>query len=175
MTLYVVEGGLAIALAAACSSASTASVPNVSGTYVLSVVDGTNACKIAGVREGSAISGVPLTVSQNTVTPQNMTATLGGAAGALLSGVTGTTTLTGTIGGYQATLTPASPDSGAPPSGTLNGCTYAASASLSLNFAGDTVQGTMTYTLVTSGSNCEALANCQTVQALAGVLTPGDT
>jgi hypothetical protein len=172
LALIVASGGLAVASAPACSSASTAQVPNVSGTYLLSVIDGTNACRIAGITEGSALSGVPLTVSQSSITPQNMTAILGGAPGALLSGVTGTTTLTGTIGSYQATLTPASPDSGTVPTGTLNGCTYTASASLSLNFAGDTVQGTMTYTLVTSGSNCDTLANCQSVQALAGVLMP---
>jgi hypothetical protein len=170
--LLVVAGGLAAASAPACSAASIASVPNVSGTYLVSFVDGINTCKIAGVTEGASTSGVPLTVAQSSITPQNMTVTLGGAPGSLLSGVTGSATLTGTLGSYQATLTPESPDSGNVPSGTLDGCTYQASASLALNFAGDTVQGTMTYTLTTSGSNCNALSNCQTVQALSGVLQP---
>ncbi len=114
---------------------------------------------------------MPLTVSQSSITPQDMTATLGGTPGALLGAVAGTSTLTGTLGSYQATLTPESPDSGTVPMGMLGGCTYTASPSLSLNFAGDTVQGTMTYTLVLSGDDCDSLQNCQTVQALAGVLT----
>jgi hypothetical protein len=158
-----------------CSAASAATVPNVAGTYTLSVVDGTNACLIMGVTVGMAASGVPLIVSQSSVTPQNMTVIVGGDPGTLLSTVTGTTTLTGTLGSYQATVTPVSPDSGTTPSFTLDGCAYTVEASLSLNFAGDTVQGTMTYTLLTSGNNCNALANCQTVQAFAGVLIPGDT
>jgi hypothetical protein len=165
--------GAALAAFAACSAASTASVPNVSGTYALSVVDGTNTCEIAGVTEGTSTSDVSLTVSQDSVTPQNMTVVLGGNAGALLNTVMGSSTLTGTLGSYQVVLTPDTPDSGSVPSGTLNGCMYQAAASLTLNFAGDTVQGTMIYTLNTSGSTCQPLYNCQTVQALSGVLTPG--
>jgi hypothetical protein len=165
---------LATALAG-CSAASAVTVPNVSGTYTLSVVDGTNACLIAGITDGMATSGVPLMVSQSSITPQNMTVIVGGSPGALLSTVAGTTTLTGTLGSYQATVTPVSPDSGSTPSFTLDGCMFQVQASLSLNFAGDTVQGTMTYTLLTSGNNCSALANCQTVQAFAGVLIPGDS
>jgi hypothetical protein len=166
-------GLLLLAVAAACSAASTASVPSVSGTYALSVVDGTPSCKIAGVTEGTSTSDVPLTVSQDSVTPQNMTVVLGGNAGALLGTVMGSNILTGTLGGYQAVLTPESPDSGPPPMGMLDGCSYSAAATLTLNFAGDTVQGTLIYTLNTSGSSCQPLYNCQTVQALSGVLTPG--
>ena len=172
LALIVVAAGPAVAFAPACSSASTSTAPNVSGTYLLSVVDGTNGCQIAAVTEGTTVSGVPLTVMQSSITMQDMTVTLGGAPGALLNGVAGTTTLTGTLGSYQATLTPEAPDSGNVPSGTLDGCTYLANPSLVLNFAGDTVQGTMTYTLTTSGNNCTTLANCQTVQALSGVLQP---
>ncbi len=173
IALLVAALGLVVAAAApACSAASTATPGNVSGTYLVSVIDGTNTCAIAGVTEGTAILGVPLVVSQDAATQTQMTVVLGGAPGALLSGVTGTSTMVGTFGGNQVTLAPVSPDSGTVPMGTLNGCTYTANASLSLNFAGDTVQGTMTYTLVTSGSNCDSLSNCQTVQALAGVLQP---
>ncbi len=163
-----------LVLALACSSASIATVQLVSGTYVLSVVDGTNGCAIAGVTEGATVQGVPLTVSQavDAGTPQNMTVTLGGSPGALLAGVMGTTTLAGTVGNDQVTLTPEAPDSGATPSGALNGCSYTANASLQLNFSGDTVQGTMTYTLNLTGSTCGALVNCQTVQAMSGVLLP---
>jgi hypothetical protein len=164
---------LAPVVAVACSAASTASVPNVSGTYTLSVVDGTNTCDIAGVSEGTSTSGVPLMVSQDSVTPQNMTVVLGGNAGALLGAVMGSSTLTGTLGSYQVVLTPDTPDSGSVPTGTLNGCMYQATATLTLNFAGDTVQGTMIYTLNTTGTTCQALENCQTVQALSGVLVPG--
>ncbi len=165
-------GLVLLAVAAACSAASTASVPSVSGTYALSVVDGTNTCRIAGVTEGTSTSDVPLTVLQDSITPQNMTVVLGGNAGALLNTVMGSSTLTGTLGSYQAVLTPESPDSGPLPMGMLDGCSYSAAATLTLNFAGDTVQGTMVYTLNTSGSTCQSLYNCQTVQALSGVLTP---
>lgn len=176
LALIVVAGGLALAFAPACSSASTSTAPDVSGTYLLSVVDGTNGCQIAGVTEGTTVAGVPLVVTQSTITQQDMTVILGGAPGALLNGVAGSTTLTGTLGSYQATLTPEAPDSGNVPMGTLDGCTYSATPSLILNFAGDTVQGTMTYTLITSGNNCTTLANCQTVQALSGVLqAPADS
>jgi len=175
------RGGVVVAVAAigvavaACSAASTANVPNVSGTYLMSVVDGTNGCMLAGVTERVAIPGVPLIVSQDTVTPQNMTVVLGGSPGMVLTGLAGTTTLTGTLGSYQATLVPEQPDAGNPPTGKQGSCTYTASPSLLLNFSGDTVQGTMTYTLSTTGGNCQSLINCQTVQAFAGVLTSPDT
>lgn len=166
-----------LAVFAACSAASIATVPIVSGTYTMTVYDGQNQCEIAGVTQGSTTTGVPLTVSQaeDAGTPQNMTVVLGGNAGALLTAVMGSNILTGTFGNNQVTLTPETPDSGTTPTGTLNGCTYAANASLVLNFQGDTVQGTMTYTLNLSGNNCAPLYNCTTTQALAGVLTPGDT
>lgn len=162
----------------ACSAASTATVANVAGTYSLSIVDGTNACQLSGVHEGGATSGTLLQVAQDSTTPQNMSVTLEGAAGQVLSASVGTNVMIGTLGGLQATLAPGGPDGGVapnPPSLSSGGCSFTVNASLLLNFAGDTVQGTMTYTLVTSGAACGALATCQTVQALAGVLTPGDS
>jgi hypothetical protein len=174
----VTRAGLAcvVALATACSAASTTGVGNYKGTYQLWLVGGSNGCALAGVAEGQSTSKIPLVVTQDSVVPQNMTATLGGSAGMLMSTLVGTNLLTGTLGGSQVTLTPGPLDGGMPPSGSKGNCTFTTSVVISLNFAGDTVQGTIVYGDNTnSGSDCGSLRSCQTVIAVAGVLTPGDS
>lgn len=167
------EGILPLAAALSCSAASTATVLDVAGTYTLSVVDGTNDCGVANVTPGRSVGGVPLTITQayDAGVPQTLTVTLGGAPGQSLTSAVGTNVLTGTLGGAQATLTPAPIDAGAP-TVDASSCSYTTNASLGLSFAGNTVQGTLTYTLSTTGLGCGALASCQTVQAFAGVLAP---
>jgi hypothetical protein len=166
----VLPRALLLAALVACSAASTATVLNVAGTYSLSVADGTNGCNLANVSQGHVTQGVPLGVVQDSGTPQDMTVTVGGATGAVLTTATGTNVLTGTLGGAQATLVPALLDAGVPTVDASN-CSYTTNASLLVNFAGDTVQGTLTYTLSTTGNGCGTLAACQTVQALSGVLS----
>jgi hypothetical protein len=162
------------ALVVGCSAASTATVLTVAGTYSMSIVDGTNPCNIPKVTPGQVTAGVSLAVVQEAGVPQNMTVTLGGTTGTILTDVAGTNVLQGTLGGNQVTLVPAALDSGVP---TVDGsgCSYSTNVSLAATFAGDTVQGLMTYTLTTTGNSCGTLSTCQTVQALAGALTtPAD-
>jgi hypothetical protein len=158
--------------AAACSAASTATVANFAGTYDMWVVNGANPCNFVEWTEGQSASGVPLVVTQDPITPTTMSATLGGAPGTLLleeiaaNDDAGTVLLTGTVGGNQATLT------GNGSASQKNGsCTYTTTASLSVNFQGDTVQGTLTYEIVPVGNaDCTAIAGCQTTQAFAGTI-----
>ena len=167
-----------VALATACSAATTTSVANYQGTYSLWLVGGTNGCALAGVAEGQSISKIPFVVIQDTASgiPQNMTATLGGSAGMLMGSLVGTNLLVGTLGGSQVTLTPGPIDAGKPPSGMKGNCMFTTSVVVSLNFGGDTVQGTIVYADNTNGaSECGTLRSCQTVLAVAGVLTPGDS
>ncbi len=174
--------GLAVSAAAAlssgCSAASTAVVPQLAGAYQAWVVEGANGCQIQGLAEGAATSGVPVTVTQDSQTPQNATLTMGGAPGALLASLVGTDALTGTLGYLQpgvmtATLVPAAIDASVP-TVTSGACSYTVSAALNATFAGDTVQGTLIYSFSPSaGSSCP-LTSCQSVLAVAGVLAPGD-
>jgi len=164
---------LSVAALVGCSAASTATVLSVAGTYSVSVVDGANACGIPLVTQGKVTAGVPLSIAQDAAIPQNMTVTVGGTTGSILSTVAGTNVLTGTLGGSQATLVPEALDAGIP-SVDAAGCSYTTSVSMAASFAGDTVQGTLTYTLTTAGNACGALASCQTVQALAGAMTAAD-
>lgn len=174
--LGVGAAALGLVAVGACSSASTATVANVSGTYALSIVDGADACKLAGITQGTVDQTATLVVTQDSTIPQNVTATLGGGAGKTLATAAGTAVLTGTLGGQQITLLPEALDGGVAPTSDPGGCPVTTNATLTLSFAGDTVQGTLVYTL-TPGANttaCNALNGCQTVQAIAGALTAAD-
>jgi hypothetical protein len=174
LALVALGGALTFAVVCACSAASTATVQVIAGTYHLSLVDGMNGCGMKGINEGQVTPDIPLTVTQDPVTPQNVTVVLGGPVGTTLTSAVGTDEMTGTLGGSQVTLAPG-PLDGSMPMGAVGNCMYSTLASLSLNFVGDTVQGTMTYSLLTNNaSNCGDLPSCQTVQAIAGVLAPGD-
>jgi hypothetical protein len=167
-------GAVALAaLATACSAASTTTVAIYQGNYNLWIVAGTNGCDLPGISEGQTTSMISLAVVQGTDAgvPQNMTVTVGGAAGTQLTNLVGTNVLVGTLGGSQVTLTPGPFDGGPPDASTDAGCTYTTNVSVSLNFGGDTVEGTFVYQDATNGvTACGSLRTCQTVLAVAGVL-----
>jgi hypothetical protein len=175
--LRAVPAALVLALPAAlvcCSAASTTNVNQYQGNYTLTLVDGANTCALAGLAEGQSQTSIPLSVVQNQFTPQDMEVTLGGSAGTLMASLVGTSVLVGTLGGSQVTLTPG-PIDGSTPMGAKGMCTFQTSVSVSLNFGGDTVQGTIVYSDVTNGaSECGLLRNCQTTLAIAGVLVSSD-
>lgn len=166
-------GAVALAaLAAACSAASTTSVSLYQGTYDLWIVDGSNGCALSGIAEGQTTANISLQVIQDTEggVPQNMTATIGGSMGKLMSSLVGTNELAGTLGGSSVTLAPPPPDGGEP-MGKTGQCTFSTGVTVNLTFGGDTVQGTIVYQDFTNNSTeCGSLRNCQTVLAVAGVL-----
>lgn len=163
--------------AAACSAASIATEPNVAGLYAVTIVDGANPCSLPGWSERQAAQGVALSVSQDPTNNANVSAVLGGDAGAYVASLTGTPQLCGIIGGNTATLaTGACADAGATDAmARIDGCTFGVTATLTANFQSDTVQGTMTYGVNNqSGPHCPSFGACQSVQAFAGVIVPAD-
>jgi hypothetical protein len=71
------------------------------------------------------------------------------------------------VGGTTVTLLATSGDAAT----VVGDCGVTTNASLALNFAGNTVQGTMTYTVNDNGgAGCNALAGCMSVQAVSGVI-----
>jgi hypothetical protein len=158
--------------AAACSSASTATVADFAGEYDVWVVNGSNQCDFVPWTEGQSASAVPFVVSQDPNDMTTMTATLGGAPGTLLlnelavNDDAGTVALSGTVGGNYALL-----QGTGTASQKYGPCTYTTNAAISVNFQGDTVQGSLTYEIVPIGNaDCSAIAGCETTQAFAGTI-----
>ena len=167
----------AAAAAAACSAASIATEPNVAGLYSVSIVDGANPCQLPGWTERQTAPSVPLNFAQDPTNNANISAVVGGDAGAYVAALTGTTQMCGTIGGNQASLaTGACADAGPTDAATrLDGCVFGVTATLTANFQSDTVQGTVTYGVKNpSGAGCSSLGACQSVQAFSGVILPAD-
>jgi hypothetical protein len=161
----------------ACSAASIATEPNVSGLYSVSIVDGANPCSLPGWSERQSAQGVPLSFSQDPTNNANISVVVGGDAGAYVATLTGTTHLCGILGGNQASLaTNSCADAGTTDAAArIDGCTFGVTATLSANFQSDTVQGTLTYGVTSSnGPACSSLGACQSVQAFSGVIVPGD-
>ena len=163
--------------ALACSAASIATEPNVAGNYAVSIVDGANPCQLPGWTERQTAPGVSLNFAQDPTNTANISAVVGGDAGAYVAALTGTTQLCGTIAGNQASLiTGACADAGPTDAATrLDGCTFGVTATLTASFQSDTVQGTVTYGVKNpSGPACSSLGACQSVQAFSGVILPAD-
>jgi hypothetical protein len=166
-----------VAACVACSAASIAMEPNVAGLYSVSIVDGTNPCSLPGWTERQSAQGVSISFSQDPTNNANISAVVGGDAGAYVAALTGTTQLCGTLGGNQASLvTGACADAGPTDAAArIDGCTFNVTATLSANFQSDTVQGTVTYGVNNpSGPKCSSLGACQSVQAFSGVIVPAD-
>jgi hypothetical protein len=163
--------------AAACSAASIATEPNVAGLYSVSVVEGANPCQLPGWTERQSAQGVPFTFSQDPTNKANISAVVGGDAGAYVRSLTGTTQLCGVIGGNQATLATGSCADAAvtDAAASIDGCTFGVTATLTANFQSDTVQGTVAYGAKSgNGPACSSLGACQSVQAFSGVIVPAD-
>jgi hypothetical protein len=162
----------------ACSAASIATEPNVSGVYSVSMVDGANPCRLPGWTERQTAQGVALVVSQDPTNNANISAVVGGDAGAYVAALTGTTQLCGVLGGNQATLATGScADSGTTDAqARIQGCTFGVTATLTANFQSDTVQGTVSYGVngTNNGPACSSLGACQSVQAFSGVIVSAD-
>ncbi len=168
---------LAACAAVACSAASIATEPNVAGLYSVSIVEGANPCALPGWTERQAAQGVALTVSQDPTNNANISAVVGGDAGAYVASLTGTAQLCGILGGNQASLaTGACADAGATDAmARIDGCSFGVTATLSANFQSDTVQGTVTYGVSNpKGPSCPQFGGCQSVQAFSGVILPAD-
>jgi hypothetical protein len=168
---------LAAFAAVACSAASIATEPNVGGVYSVSIVDGANPCSLPGWSERQSAQGVSIHFAQDPTNNANISAVVGGDAGAYVAALTGTAQLCGTLGGNQATLATGScADAGATDAAAhIDGCTFGVTATLSANFQSDTVQGTVTYGVNNpNGPKCSSLGACQSVQAFSGVIVPGD-
>lgn len=162
--------------AVACSAASIATEPNVAGVYSVSIVDGANPCSLPGWSERQSAQGVALRFSQDPTNNANISAVVGGDAGAYVAALTGTTQLCGILGGNQATLATGScADAGATDAATrIDGCAFGVTATLSASFQSDTVQGTLSYGVNNpTGPSCSSLGACQSVQAFSGVIVPG--
>lgn len=168
---------LAACAAVACSAASIATEPNVAGVYSVSIVDGANPCSLPGWTERQAAQGVALSFSQDPTNNANLSAVVGGEAGAYVAALTGTPQLCGILGGNQASLaTGACADAGPTDAmARLDGCAFGVTATLAANFQSDTVQGTVTYGVSSpTGPRCPSLGACQSVQAFSGVIVPAD-
>lgn len=163
--------------AVACSAASIATEPNVAGLYSVSIVDGANPCLLPGWTERQAAQGVALSFAQDPTNNANISAVVGGDAGAYVAALTGTTQLCGILGGNQASLATGScADAGATDAAAhIDGCAFGVVATLSATFQSDTVQGTLSYGVSnSSGPSCSSLGACQSVQAFSGVIVPAD-
>ena len=150
-------------LAAVACSSSSSPPANVAGTYTVSVTNGQNGCNISTFTPGAMSTGVTVQVTQNGA---QISADVMGLAGVYLTAGVGSSTLVGQIGGSQASLS-ANADH------TLGNCAFTTTATASITFSGNTMQGSITYTDSGNGSSdCGVAQSCTNEQMFAGSRPP---
>ncbi len=154
---------LALLAAVACSSSASGPPANVAGTYTVSVTNRENGCNVASFTPGLMTTGVTVQVTQNGA---QISADVMGLAGVYLTAGVGSSTLVGSLDGAKASLT-------ASANHTTGMCAYTTTATASMTFNGDTMQGSITYTDSGNGSSdCGVVQSCMNLQNFAGSRPP---
>jgi len=147
----------------ACGSSSSGPPANVAGTYTVSVTNGQNGCMVGTFTPGAMTAGVTVQVTQN---GSQVSADVMGLAGVYLTAGVGSSTLVGSLSGSTASLT-------ATANHTTGMCAYTTTATASIAFNGDTMQGTITYADSGNGSSdCGVVQSCTNQQNFAGSRPP---
>ena len=155
-----------IVVAVACSSSSSDTPQDLTGTYSLAVTSKDNGCAFQNWTVGQSASGIPLTVTQQG--SNGITAVVGGTAGAYLTLVLGTATFTGSVVGPTGTLTAAGTKSGS--QGT---CAFTVNANMTISLAGNAINGSIRYVPQTNQkTDCGVLNACASQQDLSGSRPP---
>jgi hypothetical protein len=154
--------GLCLALACvACDDG----YADVSGEYTLAITNGDNGCMFANWTVGAESTGIPLTITQ---TDDHVTAEIGGFAGAYVEVILGSRIFTGKVSGSDVSMRLVGTTMAS--QGT---CDYSVDAIGDARLSGDALNGTITYTAVTDGSNeCGSLSGCETRQSFSGARPP---
>jgi hypothetical protein len=160
MTRWFVVLGLFLAGASGCGAP-----VNAAGSYSVSLTNKDNGCNIANWTVGQMATNIPITITQQDA---NVTAVVGGLAGAALTLGVGSATFTGTVSGPNLKL-----QLFGTRANTMNGCTYTLNASINATLGGDLLEGSIDYTPATNGSpNCGTLSMCTSTQDFNGTRPP---
>jgi len=138
---------------------------HVAGDYTIAVTNRENGCGFDGWTVGASASNIPLTVTQS---GSAVTAVVGGTTGAFMHAILGSKTFTGSVHGDDISMTLYGTRTF-----TEGECAYTVIATAHADLTGDTLSGTIEYTLATNGSpQCASYENCVSVQAFNGVRPP---
>lgn len=138
---------------------------DVSGSYTVGVTNKSNGCGLQNWEEGKQSSGIGVTMQQD---GSQITGTIDGVTGALVSLWLGASTFQGSVAGNQVEAT-----NFGTKSFSLLACTYTINMVMDAVVTGDALQGTLSYTPQTNGSpDCGVLDSCQSVQEFSGSRPP---
>ncbi len=138
---------------------------DLAGDYTIAVTNKSNGCGFDGWEQGKTATDLPFLVTQD---GDQVTGTVGGAAGALVELWLGSSTFEGTVTGTSFSMTSYGTNSGA-----TGGCALTINAIADGTSDGDLIEGTLRYTPETNGSpDCGQLNDCETVQAFNGTRPP---
>jgi hypothetical protein len=151
-----------------CGS-SSAPPADVNGTYTLNLTNGENECMFMGWTEGgTTAAGVTISLAQDTANPSQVTGSVQGVAGLLVSALYGSTNFSGTVVGSTVAMTL----EGNKP-GSSGNCAYTLVAHLTALASGDNINGTIKHTLKTNmTSDCGYRNACANTQTFAGARPP---
>jgi hypothetical protein len=153
---------LVVLAAVACGSDEPA---DVAGNYTLALTNGDNSCGFDGWTAGAITTNVPLTITQ---ADAQVTATVGGVAGAYVELVLGARVFTGEVDGAHLDLVLYGSRSA-----TEGNCTFTINAEVEADLDGDLLEGEIRYRPATNGNpDCAPLDGCANVQAFNGTRPP---
>ena len=150
-----------LVLLAACGGGSDA---NVAGNYTMGLTNRDNGCNFNGYMVGAQnMVGVNITQSDS-----NLSATVTGGGGFLLSLVVGSNVYTGSVDGNDVDLEIV----GTVP-GNMGNCAYTYNSEIHAKADGNSMSGRIEYRAVTNmNSDCGAITGCLTFQEFSGSRPP---
>jgi len=167
---------LVLALLAFCSplacinegsvgGASTA-LPDVAGTYTISLSYKENGCLLDSWQEGSVLNGVVLELEQEAA---DLSGTVQGITGGVLALIHGSNIYRGTLEGAHADMT----IFGQYP-GSEGNCSFSLNNELSADFDGDFMNGTLAFVKQGNGNPDCGAVECQSLIRFNGARAPRD-
>ena len=148
----------------ACALAGCNGPVNAAGSYSVALTDKTNACALSGWTEGSMLTNIGVTLTQQ---DDNVTAIVNGVAGASLVLSIGSSTFTGKVNGQSLDLMVYGTRQA-----TTDACTYTFNAELDATLIGDLLSGTIHYRPATAGTCDAAFKSCSNDQDFNGTRPP---
>ena len=153
---------LALGTLAACGSDAPV---DAAGSYTIALTNRDNGCNLSNWQDGNTASGIPVTIDQ---TDDAATATVGGAAGAVLGIWLGDNHYTGTVRGNALDLEDESQNNQ-----QSGNCDYHYTSIIDATLDGDVLSGQIRYEAVTDGaSDCAGISGCASVQDFNGTRPP---
>lgn len=154
-----------IGLGLVCMATGCSSPVQAAGAYSVNVTNGDNGCMLSNFNAGAMTSNIPITITQN---DDQVTAVVGGLAGAALTLALGSSTFQGKVDGPSLSLTLYGTRAA-----TQNSCTYTYNANIDATLSGDLLEGAIKYVRANNGNpGCVDCSKNPSVQQFNGTRPP---